>query len=665
MSVDVFVQAVAGRQRTRDLAWTCSAALLVAMVVGLALTRVTAPATSAIAAIIAALVVAGGGIAWRRGAWTADAVARLTEGRVPGLDNLLVTAVSAETMAALSPAIRDEVRRQADVRLMAYRPDTLVAVGPAVGALVAMLALAGASALMWPAFTRHTLAGDARAAVAPVDGGFAVEVTVTSPAYLRAAARTWQDPSEVVVPAGGTLRLVVRAALASAVIQDATGAAVALTPETAAGTFARTWLPTASTTIAVLGRDQHGATVASRLLPVTVAPDRRPTVRVAQPGRDLRLPSADTPIDLRVEADDDHGITALELRYVRIAGSGESFTFGEGRVPLTDLTRTGSGVQARLSWALRPLALEPGESLVYRVVARDDAPGQPAGESESYTIDIGKAYETTGAGAAVAEEDRRYAISQQMVIVHTERALAERGAANDDAWLARTQGIAAEQRMVRAEVVFLGGGEVEDEVEEASRGDELQEGRLENRGRAEMLRAMGEMSRAEARLIAGDARGALVFERQALAALLKAFDRRRYFLRTVPERARIDVSRRLSGDRRTARPADRLAIEREDPVAAERALLLALAAAGSGDGVAALAARVAALVPGDAAWARLAARLIDAPDAAAQVSAVRDVAAALRARVHGRVPAAPASPGGSRDYLDGLWRGERRAGSSR
>ena len=50
-----------------------------------------------------------------------------------------------------------------------------------------------------------------------------------------------------------------------------------------------------------------------------------------------------------------------------------------------------------------------------------------------------------------------------------------------------------------------------------------------------MLRAINFMSRAEAELNAGRAVEALVLEREALKALERAFDRRRYFLRTLPE----------------------------------------------------------------------------------------------------------------------------------
>ena len=68
-----------------------------------------------------------------------------------------------------------------------------------------------------------------------------------------------------------------------------------------------------------------------------------------------------------------------------------------------------------------------------------------------------------------------------------------------------------------------------------------------------MLRAINAMSRAEAQLNEGRAAEALVFERQALASLERALDRRRYFMRTLPDRSRIDPARRLTGERREAR----------------------------------------------------------------------------------------------------------------
>ncbi len=660
MSAAAFIDALSRRLRWRDGLWLAGAALAAGALVAAVAAPAMRPAGALAVAAVAALVVAAAGVWRRHAAWQAPAVARLAEARHPGLDNLLVTAVASERMADLSPRIREEITRQADGRVARLSPAALVPVGGALGGAVIATALAAAT-VMW-ALRPAPETGAASPAAASGGAQFEVTATVTPPPYLRMPPVTLEDPEDLRVPAGGALRLVVTTAMAVVTIEDAAGSGVALDRGSLPGTFERSWLPAQSTTSALVGRAADGTAGASRLLAVTVVADERPAVRVTRPGRDLRLPSADASIAIEVEATDDHEVSALELRYVRMSGSGESFTFGEGRVPFADVTRAGPNLSGRLSWPLGPLRLEAGEALVYRVVARDGAPGLPPGESESYTIDIGAAYETSGAGAAVAEEDRRYAISQQMVIVHTERALAERDGTPAEAWLARTQAIAAEQRSVRAEVVFLGGGEVQDEVEEAAHAHELQEGRLENRGRAEMLRAMNEMSRAEERLTAGDARGALAFERRALSALLAAFDRRRYFLRTVPERSRIDPARRLTGDRGLASPGPRLPLDRPNRLAGERALLLALAGLDVSRPVpAALAARVAALPPGSPWWSRQAAALLAAPDAAARRASVSELAGALRERVAARRPPAAGDLAAERGFLTGLWAEEQRA----
>jgi hypothetical protein len=75
------------------------------------------------------------------------------------------------------------------------------------------------------------------------------------------------------------------------------------------------------------------------------------------------------------------------------------------------------------------------------------------------------------------------------------------------------EGIAAEQRQVRAEFVFMMGGELADfgldtttlneEVEAAGEGD-LAAGRNANQGRADLIRAIRSMSRAAAHLAGPD-----------------------------------------------------------------------------------------------------------------------------------------------------------------
>jgi hypothetical protein len=300
--------------------------------------------------------------------------------------------------------------------------------------------------------------------------------------------------------------------------------------------------------------------------------------------------------------------------------------------------------------------------------AARDPSGAPV-ESDAFTIEIGRSDEIAGAGVALPAEDRRYAISQQMVIVKTDRLHRERSSLSADEVTERSRQLAADQRMVRAEVVFLSGGEVEDEVVEAERAHELQEGRLENPGRAEMLIAIAAMSRAEARLIAGDTSGALVFERAALGALQKAFDRRRYFLRTLPERARIDSRRRLTGDRSGARSSSRGdGVGRvADALAAERAAMLALASlAEEGTGnAAAVAARLASLDSGSAEWRALATGLAGAATPASRREAARAAMAALAVRARRSLAPVMVRPPGEPDAVQGWWAQELGSGGSR
>ena len=213
--------------------------------------------------------------------------------------------------------------------------------------------------------------------------------------------------------------------------------------------------------------------------------------------------------------------------------------------------------------------------------------------------------------------------------------------------------IGMEQRMVRAEVVFLSGGEVEDEVEEAAHSDELAEGRLENRGRAEMVRAINFMSRAEAQLNDGRAEEALVFERQALASLERALDRRRYFLRTLPDRSRIDTTRRLTADRREARSwvRDRAASAAPSSIERQREVMreLASAAARTPAVDASLAARVAAIDPSSPELQKAAVGIATARSLEERSGAIRAAMQAVTAHALKTLPAAavvamPADP---------------------
>jgi hypothetical protein len=228
--------------------------------------------------------------------------------------------------------------------------------------------------------------------------------------------------------------------------------------------------------------------------------------------------------------------------------------------------------------------------------------------------------------------------------VKTERLHARRSALTAGALTAEAQGLAVEQRMVRAEFVFLMGGEVQDEVEEAAQAHELVEGRLENGGQAALLGATRAMSRAEARLAAGETAAALVAEREALRFLRQAFDRRRFLLRPVAERARIDPSRRLQGQSPSG-TSPALPVSQPDPpygwdAVQSAASALARARADAAVDLVLPAARLSALDPGDPRLTAAATALLRAATPPARETALDDAQRALHA-VAARRLAAP------------------------
>ena len=596
-------------------------------------------------------VIAGawlGVIGWRR--WSTAAVAARLESAAGTLDNLVVTSVQVAVRPGnVLPFIREAVAAQAEARLSSV---DLRRVLPATRAvqLFAVTAI-GAGALMWTAarageagaggFGR--LAPPAAAAGVSIDR---VEISVTPPAYARLSAETLVNPASVALLAGSRVRIAVASGADQVALREPhagnrepeTGNRETVAMSRQAGMH---WIEiTADRSRVFALTARTGEARDERLVSLIVRPDQRPLVRLSAPGKDVMLQKPQ-PVEVRVEATDDLALQSVTLKYTRVSGSGESFTFEEGEVPLAVARGDARQWNATAGWAIDALKLEDGDALVYRAVARDTNPAGAEVSSESYLIEIGGRSGLASAGFALPEDDRRYAISQQMVIVKTERLQTERGTIARDEFADRARVIAVEQRMVKAEFIFLSGGEVEDEVVEAEQSHELVEGRLENIGRAEMLRAIAAMTRAEERLNHGDAAAALVHERAALQALQRAFDRRRYFLRVMPERARIDMSRRLSGSREEARSWARApAGGREDEAEARERQLMADVSAGPID--ASVAARVAAVDPASPDWQKMAQAMMTA-DAVAREQAVGAVAVALRARAAARLaPAAGA-----------------------
>ena len=512
---------------------------------------------------IAGVVLAALGIALRihLSSRRRESIAGLVERRVPQSRNVIVTAAELiDRPAPVRPDVRARLFREADRIVGGLDAARLFPARRAIAAFsTGALLWAGALILVSARPVLSSSSPDARADV-PVDALSidGIEIVVTPPSYTGRPAQMLRDPARLEALAGSRVQLVVRAIAARVVLETIAGR------DTLAATEGRSFrgdlVADADGFIAVEAAASDGRPGARRLIGLTVTPDRAPRVRITAPGRDLFLPEARGAIDLAVEADDDLALASLRLRYTKVSGSGERFTFTEGEAPLTISRATSQAWTARGALPIPALALVAGDVVVYRAIAADRRPGAVPTESDAFIVEITAPGAVPSEGFAADDELDRNAVSQQMVILKTERLLARRSSIGSEAFAEEARTIAAEQRRVRAEFVFMMGGELAEEVapdatgiselneeEEAEASDDILAGRLANRGRVELVRAIRAMSEANAKLGDMDVPGALKDEVRALEHLQNAFSRTRYLLRTLTLRERLDLTRRLTG----------------------------------------------------------------------------------------------------------------------
>jgi hypothetical protein len=372
-----------------------------------------------------------------------------------------------------------------------------------------------------------------------------VSIRIEPPAYTGLETSTIVDPEQLQAIEGAMLELSIESsALAVTLEHDRTTRALT---RDANGRFVGRIR--ATKTGYLLVADGDGG---RRMIPVVVAPDALPAVRVTVPGRDLVFGGGNPRITFDARATDDFGLRSLVLRYTKVSGSGEQFEFHDGEIPLSVVRANPREWTGTASRALADLDLKDGDMLVYRAVASDARPGDGSGSSDAFFIEISRLGAAAGDAFTLPEEETRYALSQQMLIIKTERLHQRRGALSSSDLVEATLDLAVEQRMIRAEFVFMLGGEVEDEEVEAQQSSELQEGRLQNRGQRDLRTATIAMSQAEKLLTGANTADALVAERAAVTALQRAFSKDRYILRALASRSQLDPARRLTGNLETA-----------------------------------------------------------------------------------------------------------------
>jgi hypothetical protein len=563
------------------------------------------------------------------------------EARHPALGNAVIA--WHETHASLPPVIAGRLARQARAGLGGLPASTPYG-GRAWTVAAACLLAGGVSVLVAKSAPQRTSTAVGEVDTAPSAARVpSVEwrAVVVPPAYTRRPPTTTLRPVRLEVLAGSRVELGLRGwpADGRAILGAAT---LAVSPH--AGGHLSVFTATASDVL--LLRDGSGTVVAS--IALVVRPDAAPATRIVAPAADVRRDAASGRIAVRITAQDDIGLRDLRLRFTKVSGSGESFTFVDGDWPLAIARESATAWTATYVIDLASLGLAPGDSVVYHALAHDARPGpEGAAESERYLIEITKPGARSSGEYSLPEPEEKFALSQRMVIQLTERLLERRPRLSAAEYLGEAQALAVAQRRVRAEFVFMLGGEVEDEVAEAEHSHEVEAGRLDNRGQGELTEAVRQMAQAESRLTAAALREALPYEYKALAAVQAAFGKSRYFMRTLPTPVQIDPARRLQGDRADARSATWThAPLPETAQAAGLAVLrrLETLAAGDARGRVAVIPGLVALDRGNPEWVAAAQRLGGGADG------VGEVARALRARLVARavrwtpvpLPGAPA-----------------------
>jgi hypothetical protein len=585
-------------RRSRRIAAARGAAVgLVVAALALAagvLTRTPAWIAGAAAAVAA---IAGGAIAIARQGSADAAAVRAIETRTPDSRNLVRTAFELAARDIVAPPPISQ-RIIADATTVLQRVDLarILPASRAVASLGVALVFVAAS---WSIARGFGADAGADSVVARPSSDRAasissVRVEIAPPDYAAEPSQQHADPDRISALAGSRIRLTVEADAARVTIEAsdankpagaAASAPAALAP-IAGREFAGEITLLADGFLTVTPVAATGTPGNRRLIPLTVTPDELPRVRIVKPGQDLLVADGGRTIDIGIEADDDLGLQSLALAFTRVSGSGENFTFTGGDLPVAIERASGRRWTATASWNLAPLGLEPGDLVIYRAVARDRRPNAPPVESDAFIVEIVTPGSIASEGFAIDDRENRYAISQQMVILKTERLIAARAKLPREEFEREAGSIAAEQRQVRAEFVFMMGGELIDEGldptelhehAEAEKEDELAAGRLRNQGRADLMAAIRFMSRAAAALADVNPAAALPIEKEALTYLQRAFSRNRYILRTLTERERLDLTRRLTGVlaslARDRRPA--AVFDEAERVIATRALLAA------------------------------------------------------------------------------------------
>jgi len=507
-------------------------------------------------------------------AWSARSLARVAlwvEERHPSLRYALVTATEA-------PASFD-VERQAVATPWwdAERRALLQALPvPAVALLVALAAFILARMLALPAVSVSvgSTSPSASGAGRLVDPLAAIRVSVQPPAYSGRPAITLNDAASIDALVGS--RLTVSGSGEAALVRASLDSSAVVASNAAGRWSVNVVMPARPALLRLRSTMSHGR---ERLVVLAPELDAPPAVTLLAPARDTTVRAASGSLVLRAQLRDDIGLRDANFEIIVSSGQEETFTFRTAVLARASFSGRRDGeLEARLS--LDSLALKPGDIVQMRAVARDgnDVTGPGIGSSETRALRVARAgeYDSVAVEAAPPGDPEGQVLSQRMLITLTEALARQRRSLDRPTLLTESRRIAADQARLRkrvGDVVFQRTG-AEPLGEEGDAG--LPEGKLTpeqllarareagadagspmdvegdetpilalNKPLLEAFNAMWDAGRA---LEQGEPTQALPPMRRALAAIERARQAERIYLRGRPAAVIVDVARaRLAG----------------------------------------------------------------------------------------------------------------------
>ena len=468
---------------------------------------------------------------------------------------------------------------------------------------IAALALAGV--WLWPRAGALVPAADGPTPPPGVPRLTALRLRVTPPAYTGLPARDLAT-LDARVPQGSRLEWTLR-------FSPQPGAAALVAPDGPALALRRAgadWSADLTLDRSRLYRVTPAgltATPAAPLHRLDAIADAPPQVRVLQPARSLTLVAPGQRLwPLVFEAVDDYGVAPDARLHLTFAeGEGEQVAFRE-----RTLVVHGSGDPRRRRFAVdldyAALGFTRGGDLVAQLRVDDDrAPSPQAAAGPSLILRWPSAPEAMGEGlnGAVKTVLPAYLRSERQIIIDAEQLLRDRRGLDTQRFLARSDGLGADQQGLRLRYSEFLGGENEhaenelptSDADEAApvatpagaatpapskpfgvEGDTLhayghahdqpEADLLEPNARAKLKAAVGQMFGAETRLRQGDPAAALPYAHAALVLIKDVQQAERVFVaHTGLQAPPIDEARRLTG-KRDGLQRDGLALDPAAPV---------------------------------------------------------------------------------------------------